>query len=122
MGYIEIRKESGKPCDSGYAINLDVQGGWFNLLEREKTCEELRDSGLFENINTSLSNGVWYTLRIEARGAEVRVYLNDKLILQDTDTDGLVRKSSTVGVATCCGELEPFIFDFDDIKGWVLAP
>lgn len=122
LGFVEIRKESGTPCDSGYAINLDVQGGWLNLLEREKTCDELRDSGLFANTNITLSNGVWYTLRIEAKGAEVRVYLNDKLILEDTDIDDTVRKSNTVSIATCCGDLEPFIFDFDEIKAWELAP
>jgi hypothetical protein len=122
LGFVEIRKEPGNPCDSGYAINLDVSGGLLNLLEREQTCEELRDSGLYASTKTTFSNGVWYTIRIEAKGAVVRVYLDDKLILQDTDTDGTVRKSSTIDIATCCGDLEPFVFDFDDIKAWLLVP
>ena len=122
LGFVEVRKEPGKPCDAGYAINLDVYGDWLNLLEREQTCEELRDSGLFANTKITLSNGIWYTIRVEAKGAEVRVYFNDKLILRDTDIDGTIRKSSTVDIATCCGDLEPFVFDFDDIKAWLLVP
>jgi hypothetical protein len=122
FGFVEIRKEKGNPCDAGYGVYLDLYGDWLNLIERDQSCEELRQSGLFANRKISLSNGVWYTIRIEAKGAEVRVYLNEELVAQDTDTDGTIRKSSIIDVATCCGDLEPFVFDFDDIKAWLLNP
>ena len=122
FAFVEIKKESGKPCDSGYGVYLDLYGDWLNLIERDQSCEELRQGGLFANRNISLSNGVWYTVRIEAKGTEIRVYLNEELVAQDTDTDGTIRKSSIIDIATCCGDLEPFEFDFDDIKAWLLNP
>lgn len=122
FGFIEIRTESGEPCNAGYEIYLDAYGDWLNLIERGHNCEELREDGLFANRKTSLSTGVWYTVRIEAKGAEVRVYLNENLVAQDKDIDGTIRNSSTIGFSTCCGDLEPFVFDFDDIKVWLLSP
>jgi hypothetical protein len=92
-----------------------------NLIERGTNCEELREEGLFANSKVSLSNGTWYTVRIEAKGAEVRVYLDGKLIAQDKDIDGTVRKSNTIGFAACCEDLLPYVFYFDDIKVWLIS-
>lgn len=122
FGFIQIRMESGEPCNAGYEIYLDGYGDWLNLVEFGHDCDELREDGLFANRKTSLSNGVWYTLRIETKGKEVRVYFNEKLVAQDKDIDGTVRESNVIGFSTCCGDLEPFVFDFDDIKVWLLNP
>lgn len=123
LGFIEIRMEEGSPCGRNYGVYLDAYGDWLNLVERGTNCEELREDGLFANYKTTMSNGIWYTVRIEAKGAEVRVYLDGKLVAQDKDIDGTISKSNKVGFSTCCGDIVlPYTFDFDDIKVWLIAP
>lgn len=123
LGFIEIRMEEGSPCGRNYGVYLDVYGDWLNLIERGINCKELREDGLFANYKTTMSNGIWYTIRIEAKGAEVRVYLDGKLVAQDKDIDGTISKSNKIGFSTCCGDIVlPYTFDFDDIKVWLIAP
>lgn len=125
FGSIEIRRKDEKPCKVGYATYLDAYGDWLNLVEygfTGGTCDEIRQTGLFANYKTSLSNGTWYTIRMEAKGSEIRVYLNENLVAHDKDIDGTVIESNTMGIFTCCGDLEPFVFNFDDIKVWLVNP
>jgi hypothetical protein len=122
FGFIEIRIKSEEPCNTNYGVYLDGYGDVLNLIERGNNCIELREEGLFAYQNVPLSNGIWYTLRIEAKGAEVKVYLDDKLIVQDKDIDGTVRQSNTIAFSACCDDLLPYTFNFDDIKVWLINP
>lgn len=126
FGSIEIRKkENEKPCRIGYATYLDIYGDWLNLVEygfTGSTCDEIRQTGLFANYKTSMSNGIWYTVRMEAKGAEIRVYLDGKLVAHDKDIDGTIPESNIIGISACCGDSEPFVFNFDDIKVWLVNP
>ncbi len=125
FGTIEIRRMDEKPCRLGYYTYLDGYGDWLNLVEfgfTGSTCDEIRQTGLFANYKTSLSNGTWYTVRMEAKGAEIRVYLDGKLVAHDKDIDGMIPESNKISIWTCCGDSEPFTFNFDDIKVWLVNP
>jgi len=120
FGSIHIRIIEGEPCPQNYVMYMDVSGGWLNLVEGSTACEELRQTGLFKNYHTSLSNGVWYTFRIEAKGPEVRTYLNGNLVMRAVAPD-TVLKSNVIGFSSCCGD-SSHVFDFDDIKVWLISP
>jgi len=120
FGGFHIRGESfGCP---GYQVYMDISGDWLNLVEKSASCDELRETGLFANYNTALSSGVWYTLRMEAKETEARVYLDGNLVLRDKDIDGSVLQSNLVGIWVCCDDLLPYTFDFDDIRVWLIKP
>lgn len=123
---MQIRSfESAKPCPTNYAIWLDPSADWLTLIESGAdgtTCKGLKETGLYADYQTPLSNGVWYTLRIEGKGAEVRVYLNGNLVARDTDIDGTISQSNTILFGTCCYDSQKFVFNYDDIKVWLLNP
>ncbi|MCL4531097.1 MAG: hypothetical protein M1282_17030 [Chloroflexi bacterium] len=121
FAFINIRYVAGSPCNPDYELYMDTFGGWLNLIERSSTCEELRQTGLFANYHTSLTNGVWYTLKMEAKGPEIRAYLDGNLVMRAIEP-GVVLKSNVIGVSTCCGDTLPHTFDFDDIRVWLINP
>ena len=121
LGILQIRITAGRPCDWNYGTYFDTSAGWLTLVESGYTgtsCDELRGKGLFANQQMPFSNGTWYKLRIEAAGSEIRVYLDDNLILHGTSNS---LKSNIVGIATWGGN-NKYMFYFDDIKVWSLLP
>ena len=121
LGILQIRITAGRPCDWNYRTYFDTSAGWLTLVESGYTgtsCDELRGTGLFANQQMPFSNGTWYKLRIEAAGSEIRVYLDDNLILHGTSNS---LKSNIVGIATWGGN-NKYMFYFDDIKVWSLLP
>jgi serine/threonine protein kinase len=121
LGILQIRITAGSPCDWNYGTYFDTSAGSLTLVESGYTgtsCDELRRTGLFANQRMPFSNGTWYKLRIEAKGSEIRVYLDDNLILHGTSN---YLKSNIVGIATWSGN-DKYMFYFDDIKVWSLLP
>ncbi len=121
---LAIRYTNGSPCESDYRTYFDTSLGWLTLTEfgltASGTCDELRvgGTGLIAGQRIPLSNNTWYKLRIEAKGAEIRAYLNDQFMLQGVSNP--LHSNQVTIFAYSSGN--PFVFDFDDIKIWSLAP
>lgn len=121
LGMVAVRLvPSDGPCYSSYTVYMDTDVNWLTLVEFNANCEELRETGMFSNFNYPLVNGVWYTLRLETKGKEVRVYLDNEFLMSDRDIDGAVLESNIVGLSACCEK--PNVFEFDDIKAWTIKP
>ncbi len=121
---LDVRYTEGSPCDADYRTYFDTYSGWLTLVESglttSGTCDELRvgGTGLVDTQRITLSNNTWYKLRIEVKGEEIRVYLDDRLRLHGKSN---TLHSNRVGIQSY-SEDSQFIFDFDDIKIWELAP
>lgn len=121
---LEARVIDGKPCQSKYSTYFDTSLGWLTLVDfgltTNGTCDELQGGGIgFKDAKRfPFSNGVWYKLRIELKGADIRVYLNDQFMLHATDSS---LHSNLVGISSYSGSSE-FVINFDDIKIWSLEP
>jgi hypothetical protein len=121
------RKNEDSGCPA-YLVYMVVLYDQVRLIEKgpDPDCPELQETGLYEDYyfedSDGLANGMWYTVRIELKGAAVRVYWDGKLILEDEDTDGDVRQSNVIGFAACCGNENTHTFDFDDIRVWINDP
>lgn len=121
FGMIHIRREYGSPCTPDYELYMDALGGWLNFIERSNQCDELRQTGLFDNYHTTLSIGTWYTFKVEAKGPAIKVYLNNNLVMYAIEP-GRVLKSNIIGFSSCCNDTLPHTFDFDDIRVWLINP
>ena len=117
---IFIRIKNDGACQQDYRTYIDTSSDWLTLAEagnRGTYCDELQNK-FRSAIQTSLENGIWYKLRIEAKGSEIRVYLDDSLMLQsksDSLNSNLIRLASW-------GENRQNVFYFDDINIWELTP
>lgn len=116
LGIIQIRMiENAGQCGQQYKTYIDVTQDWLSLVEDDPIkCDENRDTGLFGARKINLSMKTWYLLRIEAKGAEIRVYLDD--VLQVSDEDNKL-KSNIIALTSCCSVHR---FYFDDVKVWQL--
>lgn len=116
LGIIQIRMiQNAGQCGQEYKTYIDVTQDWLSLVEDDPIkCDENRDTGLFGARKIDLSMKTWYLLRIEAKGAIVRVYLDN--VLQVSDEDDKL-KSNVIALTTCCSVHR---FYFDDVKVWEL--
>ena len=117
LGTIQIRMASPNPgrCNQEYKTYIDVINDWLSLVEDDPIkCDENRETGLFGARKFDFSMMTWYLLRIEAKGADVRVYLDN--VLQVSDQDNKL-KSNIIALSTCCNVHR---FYFDDVKVWEL--
>ena len=119
FAFIEARIEDGEPCNSNYGTYLDFYNDWVNLVERESDCSENRKNGLFDYANESLFFNQWYTVRMEINGNRAKVYLDGELVAHAIDTSSF-RESNRIAISTCCDDLMPFMFYYDDIKVWTI--
>lgn len=116
LGMIQIRMSpySGG-CGQYYQTYIDVKQDWLSLVEFDPIkCDENRETGLFGARKIDLSMKAWYLLRIEAKGANIRVYLDN--VLQVSDQDDKL-KSNLIALTTWGGVHR---FYFDDVKVWEL--
>jgi hypothetical protein len=120
QGTFWMRMEGNVGCP-GYLVYMVVLEDRIRLAEKDSDCNEVPD-GLYDEYNDNLSDGVWYTVRIEIKGAEVRVYWDGKRVLHAEDADGDIKQSNVIGFAACCNEPYTHTFDFDDIRVWEGGP
>ena len=117
LGTVQIRMMPQNPgqCNQAYKTYIDVTQDWLSLVEDDPIkCDENRETGLFGARKFDLSMKTWYLLRIEAKGSNIRVYLDN--ILQISDQDDKL-KSNIIALTTCCSVHR---FYFDDVKVWEL--
>ena len=75
-------------------------GGWQNRqhgIERRSAAQN-RQSGVGRMVDGSIETGKWYFIRVRCEGNNVKVFLDDQLILDVTDPN--VAKTGSVGIGT----------------------
>lgn len=82
MGGIYLRYSGqGKPLENGAKIHLANDS---DLRKMDRFATGSLFAVASPNLNASLPEGKWNTLRIQARGTDVKVWINDKEVLQST--------------------------------------
>lgn len=113
---LEVRLIPDANCGfKEYLGYMTISDGWMNLTTYTDDCTEWRAENVFANYHTTLSNNIWYTLRVETQGSEVRGYLDGILTMKVQNSDF---KSNVIGVWICCGENSHFYFD--NLRAWAI--
>jgi hypothetical protein len=66
-------------------------------------------------ITTALRPNQWYRLTVEARGGNIKCWVNDELAVDDTDTYGSIFLNGTIGLKVFGSSAEPAVVSFDDV-------
>jgi alpha-L-arabinofuranosidase len=90
---LKARKTSG---NEGFLVLFHVRGrntyDWFNVGGWKNSAaglEETQDGGrtaLGESVPFKVETGRWYDIRVELQGRAIKCYVDDKLVVQATDT------------------------------------
>ena len=80
--WLNVRTAKGADC-TGYSIGGNRYGIAIMRFDPRTTCES---KTLAEVPNYPLVGGRLYTIRIEAKGAEIRAYIDDELVMKAEDT------------------------------------
>ncbi|SFH61957.1 3-keto-disaccharide hydrolase [Planctomicrobium piriforme] len=119
--FLRSTADPKSPTTDGYEVNIidSHPGGYLtgSLVGRAKANEDLTASG------------DWKTLRVVAQGKSIKVFHNEKLILDFTDDSPTARLNGLIGLQKNAGKIEfrkvnlkplgmESIFNGKDLTGW----
>ena len=84
----------GYQADVGYAGDLLVWGGLYDESRRKRFLTELQP----EKVNAALKPNDWNNYRIYCKGPSIKIWLNDRLVLEYEETESEIATSGVICV------------------------
>ncbi|MBI2595940.1 DUF1080 domain-containing protein [Candidatus Daviesbacteria bacterium] len=109
---IEFRRAGG----NAYAFNLRHGTGAYNTPEVKFWKSENGHGALVKSTRSQqLLNNVWYHIKIEVIGENIKLWINNNLVINYTDA-GTNLKKGGIGLQSWTGDLGKIYVKFDNVK------